>query len=242
MLSSGSHLWFMGTGWEVRRRPKVFSTRSAVFRRSRVGQDRSPRLAGRHPEHPVHSGSGARPGDPALRHLVLAVFELLLVLLLAAAHVDDLDPRLGGPLGHGQVVDQAGGVLGVGGVVGGEPAGERGAGAHAEVAGHRLAVDVEHVQDPAEVLGVGGEQPLDQLHDPGPGEPVGAAGAAVLVGLPAEQRAQRRQVGGGVVVVDRPHVTLELAGLVRRRTVGLAGVQLDRLDVRLIAVPEIDDR
>ncbi len=108
-------------------------------------------------------------------------------------------------------------------VVRGEPGGEHRAGGRPEVCGDRPVTGVHHGQHSGEVLFADLEEVVDQVDDPGPREPVHAAGPAVLGGLPAHERAQDPRVA---LVVDEPHlahVAPEAALLLQRR-LGQAGV------------------
>jgi hypothetical protein len=108
--------------------------------------------------------------------------------------------------------------------------------------GDRLVPGVQHRQQAAEAAAVAPEQVLDELDDPGMVEPVAAPGAAVLIGLPAHQRAQVRVVGLVDLEPERPGLALELAHLPAQVAVQARGPSPQLLRVGGIAVPQVDDR
>jgi hypothetical protein len=120
-------------------------------------------------------------GDHSSGDEAVIAFHLLLVIVLgASAHVDCAYTGGGHFRGESLKVNQPGRVLAQAGLVSGEPANQQGLGAQAELGGDELVARVQDREQAAELGTAGRQEDVEQLHEPGLGEPVDVVGLPVL--------------------------------------------------------------
>ncbi|HEY0933974.1 MAG TPA: hypothetical protein VGD91_09545, partial [Trebonia sp.] len=164
-------------------------------------------------QYPVGQAEGRRGGHRARAQFDIPGLEGPDRALGALAHVQGPDVQAAECFRHHPDLQHTRGVLAERRVVPGEPADQDVVGPQSELDGDRAAVGPQDGEESAQVIAAPGQQCLQQIGHPGPGEAVDVAGLLVLGRLPPHELVQQLRLPAVHVQLDRADVAPELADL-----------------------------
>src|SRR5262245_35832541 len=197
------------------------------------------------PDEPVRARSG-RPRSGRGRYDALGDFvrpgrDAQLVVVLAPAEIDQVDPPPGGFGSDIQEQNEARRIAAESPIEHREPPGQAVAAEQAEVGSDELAAGAECGHQTGQPLTRGVRQRPDDVHDPRLVEPVPDSGVAVLRRLPLEEGLEHRAVGRLPLGSYLADLTRELATAARHLCQHVLRRRPHPLEVTVVAISKIDD-